>query len=187
MYEKHTSREQFCYTICMRRKDDLQWTNANSEWPVSAKCHEMYTGVSERSSVRLTYVVGVYIPVLLYCSVGNWQDDMRNGMGKYYYINGDVYDGHWKDHARDGKGNYTYAANGVVYTGIWERGRRTGSGSVAIMSRDALHKGVCCFFFGVSFVLLRQRFALDSLNSFVLQLRPVDSRCPSGQRACLQR
>ena len=75
------------------------------------------------------------------CS-GEWVDDMRNGFGSYYYVNGDVYKGNWLNHARHGSGEYTYAANGVVYTGTWERGRRVGGGNVTIMSKEALAKSL---------------------------------------------
>lgn len=49
--------------------------------------------------------------VFLSCT-GSWVDDQRCGFGKYYYINGDIYEGEWQNHVRHGQGTYTYAETG---------------------------------------------------------------------------
>ena len=61
---------------------------------------------------------------------GSWVDDQRCGSGKFYYVNGDVYDGEWKAHVRHGLGTYTYADTGSRYVGMWKNGRRDGHGEL---------------------------------------------------------
>jgi len=65
---------------------------------------------------------------------------MRNGRGRYRYVNGDIYDGEWLSHVRHGSGQYTYAANGIVYSGTWENGRRVGTGSISVIGRESVTK-----------------------------------------------
>lgn len=48
----------------------------------------------------------------LYKFVGSWVDDQRCGNGKYFYVNGDTYDGEWQNHVRHGQGCYTFAETG---------------------------------------------------------------------------
>jgi len=71
---------------------------------------------------------------------GDWLDDMRNGRGRYRYVNGDIYDGEWLNHVRHGSGQYTYAANGIVYSGTWENGRRVGTGTISVIGRESVSK-----------------------------------------------
>lgn len=63
-------------------------------------------------------------------SLGEWKDDLRSGKGKYYYTNGDFYDGDWDKHMRHGFGKYVYAATGIQYVGAWKEGKRDGEGEV---------------------------------------------------------
>lgn len=63
-------------------------------------------------------------------SIGEWKDDMRSGSGKYYYNNGDFYDGQWDNHVRHGVGTYIYASSGLQYSGAWKDGKRDGEGEV---------------------------------------------------------
>ena len=43
-------------------------------------------------------------------SLGEWNENIREGHGTYTYPNNDTYEGEWKNHQRHGKGVYTYAA-----------------------------------------------------------------------------
>ena len=43
---------------------------------------------------------------------GQYENDLKNGQGKYTYGNGDVYKGQWKDGKRHGQGTYTYKESG---------------------------------------------------------------------------
>lgn len=45
-------------------------------------------------------------------SAGSWADDQRHGTGKYYYPNGDYYNGDWLKHERHGQGEYFYNDTG---------------------------------------------------------------------------
>jgi hypothetical protein len=81
---------------------------------------------------------------------GDWEDDMKNGQGTFYYAqggsykgewvnnmrngygvntwpNGDQYKGNWEDNKRQGKGTFTYA-DGGKYIGDWEDDMRNGEG-----------------------------------------------------------
>ncbi len=43
---------------------------------------------------------------------GAWAEDVRAGVGKYTYANGDAFEGRWAGNVREGDGVYTYAATG---------------------------------------------------------------------------
>lgn len=43
---------------------------------------------------------------------GSWADDQRHGNGKYFYPNGDYYNGEWLKHERHGQGEYYYHDTG---------------------------------------------------------------------------
>lgn len=77
----------------------------------------------------------------IYNSAGSWVDDQRCGFGKYFYINGDTYEGEWLNHVRHGQGTYTYAATGTKYVGTWNNGKRDGHGELV----HANHKYVGVF------------------------------------------
>lgn len=72
---------------------------------------------------------------------GSWVDDQRCGFGKYFYINGDTYEGEWLNHVRHGQGTYTYSATGTKYVGTWNNGKREGHGELI----HANHKYVGVF------------------------------------------
>lgn len=63
-------------------------------------------------------------------SSGSWAEDQRSGFGKYYYVNGDTYEGEWQNHVRHGKGTYFYAATGSKYCGLWNNGKWEGQGEL---------------------------------------------------------
>lgn len=50
--------------------------------------------------------------------IGEWQDNMRAGLGTFTYKNGNKYTGTWKDNVPDGNGRLV-ATDGSVYTGLW--------------------------------------------------------------------
>jgi len=59
------------------------------------------------------------------------------GYGRYFYYNGDVYDGTWQNHVRHGHGTYTYGDSGVQWTGTWNNGIRVvDSGAIASTIND---------------------------------------------------
>ena len=41
------------------------------------------------------------------------------GKGKFWYVDGDVFDGEWRDDKANGYGVYMYV-NGVKYEGYWK-------------------------------------------------------------------
>lgn len=76
-----------------------------------------------------------------FLSLGGWVEDQRCGFGKYYYINGDTYEGEWQNHVRHGRGTYTYSLTGTKYTGMWNTGKWEGHGELI----HANHKYVGIF------------------------------------------
>jgi hypothetical protein len=58
---------------------------------------------------------------------GEVRGDMRHGMGKMTYNNGNIYEGEWKNDKRHGKGKFTYP-NGTYYEGEYENEIRSGNG-----------------------------------------------------------
>ena len=44
---------------------------------------------------------------------------MKEGHGKYFYSNGNQYDGLWSQDKKHGKGVYTYLLTGEKYEGNW--------------------------------------------------------------------
>ncbi|SPQ94933.1 MORN repeat-containing protein 3 [Plasmodiophora brassicae] len=58
---------------------------------------------------------------------GQWQDDLKDGVGIYNYNNGNRYEGQWKQGQRHGTGSQFYV-NGDVYIGEWLHGKMNGWG-----------------------------------------------------------
>lgn len=59
---------------------------------------------------------------------GNWDKDMMNGKGTYYFLsynNIEHYEGNWVDNEMSGKGTYI-AADGKSITGTWEHNQHKG-------------------------------------------------------------
>lgn len=52
---------------------------------------------------------------------------MKDGVGKMYYLNGDVYEGDWVQDCREGNGQILYA-NGDRYVGEWINNKPHGQG-----------------------------------------------------------
>lgn len=68
------------------------------------------------------------LQVVLLFTLGEWAEDLRNGQGKYTYVNSDAYEGEWSNNLRHGKGSYTFSATGAKYVGNWVNGRKEGPG-----------------------------------------------------------
>lgn len=49
-------------------------------------------------------------------------------MNRYYYVNGNFYQGEWRDDKKDGRGIYQYNITGEKYEGEWKGGERHGKG-----------------------------------------------------------
>ena len=43
---------------------------------------------------------------------------MAHGKGKFYHVDGDIFEGHWVEDKANGYGVYTHA-NGAKYEGNW--------------------------------------------------------------------
>ena len=60
---------------------------------------------------------------------GGWADDLKQGLGKKVYANGDVYEGLWKGGKCEGPGRYRWRNNNE-YDGEWKAGRMHGRGTL---------------------------------------------------------
>lgn len=53
---------------------------------------------------------------------------MRSGRGKFYYLDGGVYDGEWKENRMHGRGVLYYANGEPAYDGEWQNDKFQGQG-----------------------------------------------------------
>lgn len=60
---------------------------------------------------------------------GQYVDDIEEGRGKHFWVNGDSYEGDYRSGSRTGKGKYTWK-NGDVYTGNFLNNQLNGEGVV---------------------------------------------------------
>jgi len=65
------------------------------------------------------YVDSIYI--------GQFKNEMREGLGIMMYKNGRIYEGHWMRDWREGEGFEIYS-NGNVYSGYFRLGKADGKG-----------------------------------------------------------
>ena len=48
------------------------------------------------------------------------QNGLKQGFGKFYYLNGNKYKGEWKENKKNGRGIYKYRTTGEIYNGEWK-------------------------------------------------------------------
>ena len=60
---------------------------------------------------------------------GGWAADLKQGLGKKVYANGDVYEGLWRAGKCEGPGRYRWR-NRNEYDGEWRAGRMHGKGTL---------------------------------------------------------
>jgi len=48
--------------------------------------------------------------------IGEWKENKAHGKGKFWHIDGDVFEGEWKDDKANGMGTYIHV-NGAKYEG----------------------------------------------------------------------
>ena len=62
--------------------------------------------------------------------VGHWKAGKRHGEeGELFTRKGDKYKGQWKNDMKDGKGTFT-ASNGSKYVGRWSQDKKHGNGEM---------------------------------------------------------
>lgn len=61
--------------------------------------------------------------------VGEWSAGKKHGTGRYFYKNGDFYDGEFRFNIAKGKGIYVHTLSGSIYKGEWDRDMRNGRGT----------------------------------------------------------
>ena len=61
---------------------------------------------------------------------GEWHEDAMSGRGRFYFKNGDLFEGRFESGEAHGLGMLNRTSNGDVYMGEWRRGERTGSGAL---------------------------------------------------------
>ncbi|KAG7368986.1 TIR domain containing protein [Nitzschia inconspicua] len=61
--------------------------------------------------------------------IGEFKENLRNGMGRYFLPDGSVYDGQFRDGVMNGRGLFTWS-DGSMYDGEWKDGKRNGQGLV---------------------------------------------------------
>ena len=61
--------------------------------------------------------------------VGDWLDNKRDGQGRCYFYNGDLYQGQWKNGKRNGHGT-CFMQNGERYVGMYQDDMKHGQGTL---------------------------------------------------------
>jgi len=51
------------------------------------------------------------------------------GIGRFEYLNGALYDGDWKENKKQGKGKLIEANGNCIYNGDWENDMKNGKGT----------------------------------------------------------
>jgi hypothetical protein len=90
----------------------------------------IYEGEWERGRMQGTgtYYYGSSDPLQLGSRyTGEFRENLRNGMGRYFLPDGSVYDGQWRDGVMNGVGAFTWPDNSM-YDGVWKDGKRNGQG-----------------------------------------------------------
>jgi hypothetical protein len=90
----------------------------------------VYEGEWERGKIAGTgtYYYGSSDPIHLGSRyIGEFRENLRNGMGRYFLPDGSVYDGQWRDGSMNGLGIFTWP-DGSTYDGVWKDGKRNGPG-----------------------------------------------------------
>jgi hypothetical protein len=59
--------------------------------------------------------------------IGEFNQKLKEGRGRFEYKNGDIYEGEWKNDQREGKGVYTFQ-NGNIYEGDFKNDKQNGKG-----------------------------------------------------------
>lgn len=71
--------------------------------------------------------------------IGNWVEQIRQGIGRFYATDGSEYFGHFHDNKFHGEGTMTYP-NKDEYRGLWEAGLRQGKGEIRFVNGN-FYKG----------------------------------------------
>ena len=74
---------------------------------------ELSSTLMDRNTKVRAFVEGLCERKIGVSSLGEWNENIREGHGTYTYPNNDTYEGEWKNHQRHGKGVYTYAATSI--------------------------------------------------------------------------
>ena len=71
---------------------------------------------------------------------GEWKNGVPNGVGKLYFSNGDIYEGQLIDNHLNGKGKYT-KKDGNVYNGEFKDNKYWGYGTLTIANNNQTYTG----------------------------------------------
>ena len=58
--------------------------------------------------------------------IGQWDEGLKNGFGRYFYKNGDIYEGDWINDKKQGRGKIIYN-DSTVEEGLWENDKFLGN------------------------------------------------------------
>lgn len=68
-----------------------------------------------------------------FAGIGNYKGCFNcgnlEGIGRFEYLDGSIYDGDWKDNKKHGRGKLLEQEGDVVYNGDWENDKKHGRGT----------------------------------------------------------
>ena len=72
--------------------------------------------------------------------IGNFKDDLMNGFGQMIYSSGDEYIGYWENGKKQGEGSFTWN-DGTRYSGSFSSGRMEGTGACFDNAGNLIYEG----------------------------------------------
>ena len=95
------------------------------------RSHDFEQGCCERLLLSMRPMHAVYdLSPCMHCvRQGSWSHDMKQGLGRKLFSNGDVYEGLWRENRFHGPGRYRWR-NRDEYDGEWNMGMMQGRGTL---------------------------------------------------------
>ena len=114
---RHPTAPPTRYCVLPQKYHHIEWAAVNS--------------CCERLQLSIRFMHAVHDPSsCVHClRQGSWFHDMKQGLGRKVFSNGDVYEGLWRENRFHGPGRYRWR-NRDEYDGEWNMGMMQGRGTL---------------------------------------------------------